>query len=124
MSSRDVDDPPLPAPLRPVRVLLYVGAALTALTALGALLAGGLGPANVGQVLWASWPGAVAFVLARRLHRGGSLVFWGVIAVCTFWALGALATLGGGELRGLTQLIVPVAVLVLLLRRQGRDSFA
>jgi hypothetical protein len=124
VSRQDVGDRPLPAPLRPVRVLLYLGAALTALTALGALLAGGLGPANLGQVLWASWPGAVAFVLARRLHRGGPVVFWGVVAVCAFWALGALATLGAGELRGFTQLIVPVAVLVLLLRRQGRDSFA
>ena len=123
VSDRD-DDRPLPEPLRPVRALLYVGAALTVLVLLGALLSGGLGAENLGRAIWAGWPGVAAFLLARRLHRGGRLEFWGVVVVCGFWALGALATLGGGELRGLTQLLIPVAVLVLLLRRDARDSFA
>jgi hypothetical protein len=124
VSHPDDDDRPLPAPLRPVRVLLYAGAALTALVVLGALLAGGLGGANLGRAVWVAWPGVAAFVLARRLHRGRRFEFWGVVVVCAFWTLGALATLGGGQLRGLTQLLIPVAVLALLLRRQGRDSFA
>lgn len=123
MSTPDLAERPLPAPLRPVRALLYAGAALTALALVGALLGGGLGGENLGRAVWATWPGVAAFVLARRLHRGGRVEFWGVLVVCGFWALGALATLGAGQLRGLTQLLIPVAVLVLLLRRDGRDSF-
>jgi hypothetical protein len=103
-----------------VRVLLYLGAAITVVTTIAAISV--LGPSSevVGALVWASWPGVVAFVIARGLPRGGRRLFWWTVAVCAFWVLGALAALGEADPRGFVQLLLPGAIVILLIRPASR----
>src|SRR5690606_11493309 len=39
-------------------------------------------------------PGAVSFLLALFLPRGGPVVFWLLVAVCVFWTFSALGNVG------------------------------
>jgi hypothetical protein len=78
----------------------------------------------LGRLIWLAWPGVAALVLGLRLHRGGRPRFQLTMVVCAFWILGALGLLGTGDPRGLTQLALPVAVLLLITRRPARDFFA
>ncbi|MFF2013290.1 alpha/beta hydrolase [Streptomyces sp. NPDC058195] len=78
----------------------------------------------LGMVLYASLPGVAGFVLSLRLRTGGVWVWRGLLAVHVWLTLGALATLNDAEDgRGVTQLVLPVLVLVLLCRAQARAWF-
>ncbi|MFF9567772.1 alpha/beta hydrolase [Streptomyces sp. NPDC014685] len=78
----------------------------------------------LGMVLYASLPGITGFVLSFHLHTGGIWIRRGLVAVHAWLLLGALATLNDAENgRGVTQLVLPVVVLVLLSRAQSRAWF-
>jgi hypothetical protein len=122
MMSYDLEaDAALPGPLRATRVLLFFGAAITALLVVSALLMAGASAELIGRLVWMSWPGAAAFVIALRLQRRGKGLFWATVVVSGFWILSALAALGQGNPRGFTQLAIPVAILVLVTRPASRD---
>jgi hypothetical protein len=113
----------MPRPVRVARVLLFVGAGLTGLMVSAALLALGISAPLLGSLLWFAWPGVAALVIGLKLPGGGKRLYWATVVVSAFWILSALAALGGGDPRGLTQLILPVAVLVLITRRSAKDFF-
>ncbi|MEV6744309.1 Tox-REase-5 domain-containing protein [Streptomyces sp. NPDC051080] len=77
-----------------------------------------------GLLLYAALPSVIGFVLSLYARTGGVWVWRGLLAVHVWLTLGALATLGGaGGGRGVTQLVMPVAVVVLLFRASSREWF-
>ncbi|MFI6695973.1 polymorphic toxin-type HINT domain-containing protein [Streptomyces sp. NPDC050433] len=78
----------------------------------------------IGLLLYASAPGVAALVLARRTWAGGVRVRWALLALQVWLVVGALGTLGAGSGRGVTQLVVPITITVLLFRRTSREWFA
>lgn len=113
----------LPTSVRTVRVLLYAGGIITILTTLGYLISEGFNSENIGQATWGAWPGIVGLVIARKLHTGGRRRYWLIVVVAAFWMLGALGSIGQGDPRGITGLILPIATLIALTRRPSRDFF-
>jgi hypothetical protein len=113
----------MPGPVRAARVALFIGAALTVLTVFGYLLVMGGGSEAVGRAIWVSVPGVIAFMVALRMPRGGKRLFWWAVGACGLWIVGALGSIGRGDPRGLTQLVIPVLVLVLLTRSSARRFF-
>jgi hypothetical protein len=110
----------LPTALAWTRALLFVTAALTALTTLGYVAANGASPESLGRVVWASWPGLLGLVVAIRLRRPDRGRFWLVVVAQAALVLMALAALGRGEARGLTSLLLPVTTLLLVTRPSSR----
>ncbi|MCY7394724.1 MAG: hypothetical protein LH468_01010 [Nocardioides sp.] len=115
--------PPVPGPVRAARVLLLVGAALTLVTVLAFVVSVGPSPESIGRGIWVCVPAVIALVVAPRMGRPGRKTFWWAAAAAALWVLGALGSLGGGDPRGLTQLVIPVVVLVLLTRPRARAFF-
>ncbi|MEU9318862.1 alpha/beta hydrolase [Streptomyces sp. NPDC048295] len=78
----------------------------------------------LGMVLYASLPGIAGFVLSLYLRTGGVWIWRGLLAVHAWLTLGALATLNDADNgRGVTQLVLPVTVIVLLTRASSRSWF-
>ncbi|MEE1767919.1 alpha/beta hydrolase [Streptomyces sp. JV185] len=78
----------------------------------------------LGMVLYASLPGIAGFVLSLYLRTGGVWIWRGLLAVHAWLTLGALATLNDADNgRGVTQLVLPVTVIVLLTRASSRAWF-
>jgi hypothetical protein len=102
------------------RVLLYVGGVIGILGTLGYLVSEGFSAETAGQAVWAVWPAVAAIVLARRVARGGNGLFWAIVVVGVFWVLMGLGELGQGDPRGLTSLVIPVAILILVTRAPAR----
>ncbi|CAM5611524.1 MULTISPECIES: Tox-REase-5 domain-containing protein [Streptomyces] len=117
----------LPGPLTAVRVALLVLFGATVLGAIGlsgsALAVDAMGAEVLGILLYASAPGVLAALLARHVRTGGARVRWGIVAVQIWLILGGLANLGDGSPDGLTQLVLPVLILVLVNRRGSREWF-
>ncbi|WP_432150421.1 Tox-REase-5 domain-containing protein [Streptomyces sp. bgisy029] len=117
----------LPGPLVVVRVLLLVLLGATALGAIGlsgsAIAADAMGAQVLGILLYASAPGVLCALLAWHLRTGGRLVRWGIVAVQVWLIIGGLGNLADGSPDGLTQLVLPAVILVLLSRPQSRAWF-
>ncbi|MFJ6612024.1 Tox-REase-5 domain-containing protein [Streptomyces sp. NPDC091289] len=117
----------LPGPLTVVRVALLVLFGATVLGAIGlsgsALAADAMGAEVLGILLYASAPGVLAALLARHVRTGSTRVRWGVVAVQVWLILGGLGNLGDGSPDGLTQLVLPVLIIVLINRRGSREWF-
>ncbi len=117
----------LPGPLATVRVLLLVLVGATALGAVGlsgsAIAADAMGAQVLGILLYASAPGVLCALLAWHLRTGGKLVRWGIVAAQVWLIVGGLGNLADGSPDGLTQLVLPVLILVLLSRAQSRAWF-
>lgn len=115
----------MPTAVRTVRITLFVLAAFTVLVVIGALLILPVTAATVGALLWTALPGILALVLAVRIPRGGTRrQFWLVVAVAVLTLLAALASLGNGEPRGFTQLVLPIVLLVAVTRPAARRWFS
>ncbi|MFI1222006.1 MULTISPECIES: Tox-REase-5 domain-containing protein [unclassified Streptomyces] len=117
----------LPGPLVLVRVLLLVLFGATVLGAVGlsgsALAVDAMGAEVLGILLYASAPGVLAALLARHVRTGSTRVRWGVVAVQVWLILGGLGNLGDGSPDGLTQLVLPALIIVLISRRGSREWF-
>ncbi|SKA02194.1 hypothetical protein SAMN02745673_02191 [Marinactinospora thermotolerans DSM 45154] len=111
----------LPVPVRWVRALLYVSGGLTLLLAVSMLILTGISAYELGYNLMASLPGILQILLAVFVRRGGRVVFWSILVLESLLALYSLLTLGGDG--RITQLILPVVILVLLLRPASRAFF-
>ncbi|MFE2945011.1 hypothetical protein ACFXKG_39170 [Streptomyces sp. NPDC059255] len=118
---------PVPQPLRVALIFVRVLFGLTVLGGAGVLMTAASVDAVDGQLLgllaYAAAPGVVGLVLSRWAWTGGAWVRWGLLAVQGWLLVGALRTLGDGGGRGLTQLVLPLAVIVLLCRRPSRAWF-
>lgn len=109
-----------PAPVRALRILLYVAAGLTVVVVLLGLLIEPLSGASIGAAVWAVWPGIAAFLLAGRLDRPSRRIYWLVVALGVVYVLLSLAAIGQGSPRGITNLILPTAILILVNRASSR----
>ncbi|MFD6426349.1 Tox-REase-5 domain-containing protein [Streptomyces sp. NPDC060198] len=118
---------PMPRALALAQILLMVLAAATAVGAIGlfgsAFAVDAVGGRLLGVAAWAALPGALAWWLSRRLHEGGNGLRWALTALQLWLVAGGVSNLADGSAHGLTQLAVPVAVLVLLFRRRSREWF-
>ncbi|MFG3495142.1 Tox-REase-5 domain-containing protein [Streptomyces sp. NPDC047928] len=117
----------MPSALRAVLVLVRAVFAVTLVGAFGVLLLaaslGGVDGELLGWVLYGALPGTAGLLLGRRAGTGGVWILRGLLAVQGWFIAGALATLGGGDGRGVTQLLIPVVVVVLLCRPASRAWF-
>ena len=111
----------MPSSLRAVRVLLYVTAGLTVVTTIAFLAIEGTSAEALGAATWSAWPGVAALVLARGLPAGGLLRWRLLVALEVVYLLMALGAVGAGDPRGVTNLLLPIAVLVLAFRPAARD---
>lgn len=119
---------PLSRPLQAVLILVRLLFVLTVVGAFDALVVASSVDAVdgrlLGMVLYASLPGIAGFVLSLFLRTGGVWIRRGLLAVSAWLLLGALATLNDAENgRGVTQLVLPVVILVLLFRSSSRAWF-
>ncbi|MFE4334876.1 alpha/beta hydrolase [Streptomyces sp. NPDC056831] len=115
-------------PLQAVLILVRLLFVVTVVGAIDALVVASSVDAVdghlLGMVLYASLPGVAGFVLSLYMRTGGVWIWRGLLAVHAWLTLGALATLSedtGGQ--GVTQLVMPVVVIVLLFRAGSREWF-
>ncbi|WP_327268210.1 restriction endonuclease fold toxin 5 domain-containing protein [Streptomyces sp. NBC_01218] len=117
----------MPRALALTQVLLLVLVAATAVGAVGlfgsAFAVDAVGGELLGIVAWAALPGAAAWWLSRRLHEGGNGFRWAVTALQIWLVAGGASNLAGGSAHGLTQLLVPALILILVSRRRSREWF-
>ncbi|EST26878.1 hypothetical protein M877_17850, partial [Streptomyces niveus NCIMB 11891] len=109
----------LPRSLAVTRILLYLMFALTLLGGIDVLnslleLGTRITPALSLAAAYAMVPGIVAVVLARRLWTGGRVVWFTLIGLQAWLLIGSVVNLYGGSARGLSQLLLPGALLALL----------
>ncbi|MFD9543177.1 Flp family type IVb pilin [Streptomyces sp. NPDC060022] len=117
----------MPQQLVVARWLVYVLFGATVVGGFGLLLSAAqvdaLGGLLLGMLLYAAAPGVTGWLLARRAWTGGNGVRWGLIAVQAWLISGGLANLREGSLQGLTQLLLPVVILVFLCTKDSREWF-
>ncbi|MEU6709210.1 hypothetical protein [Streptomyces wuyuanensis] len=117
----------MPQQLTVARRLVYVLFGATITGGIGLLLtaaqAGAPAGPVLGALLYAAAPGVAGWLLARRAWTGGSGVRRGLIAVQAWLVCGGLANVRDGSLQGLTQLLLPVVILVFLCGRESREWF-
>jgi hypothetical protein len=106
--------------VRALRAVLVVTAVVTVVTAVAFLAITPVDAAAVGLAVWTLVPGTIALVLSRRLRHARPRTFWAVLGLEAFYVLLALSRVAAGEPQGLTNLVLPVAALVLLTRAPAR----
>lgn len=111
----------LPRSVQWIRILLFVIAALTFVTAIALFIAADGSAYAFGYVLGLSLPGVVQLVLGLVVPKGGRGVFYAILVTEMLLALVTLVSLVRDGL--VTQLIFPVAILVLLSRPSARGFF-
>ncbi len=116
-------DVPVPTSLRAAKIVMVVAAALTVITVLAMWSVAGMTPETVGRGIWVCVPAFIALVAARRMRPSQVRWLWWSVGAGALWVLAALASVGRGDPRGLTQLILPVVVLVLVTRPAARRYF-
>jgi Flp pilus assembly pilin Flp len=115
---------PLPRELGWAQVLLWVQFALTMLYVVTVLSVVSYYSGEIfGILVYDSLPSVAGVYLARRLWRGGVWTSRALIAVQAWIVWLSFGTLMHGDLRGVTQAAMPVAVIVLLRRARSREWF-
>ena len=115
---------PLPRELGWAQVLLWVQFALTVLYVITVLSVVTYYSGEIfGILVYDSLPSVAGVYLARRLWRGGVWTSRALIAVQAWIVWLSLGTLMHGDLRGITQAAMPMAVIVLLRRARSREWF-
>lgn len=113
----------MPRTLKVTRTLMFAVTAFTGLLIVTLLLVVGVGAESLALAAWLTVPGAVNLWLALRLPRAGIGVRRGIIALEIAFILFALAGLGQGDPRGVTNLIIPITILVLVTRPSATRFF-
>lgn len=125
LGSHDAPVNTMPGTAKAIRVLLFVAAGLTLLVVVGTFLYAGAASTayTAGAALWVALPGIASLVLALLLRRGGRAIWACLLAVEILYILLALAGLGRGDPRGITNLLLPIVILVLLFQHSSRRYF-
>ncbi|MFF4162122.1 Tox-REase-5 domain-containing protein [Streptomyces sp. NPDC001741] len=117
----------MPQLLRVSRLLVHILFAITVFGGVGLLLTAASVDALDGAVLaltlYGAAPGVAGWVLARKAWTGGVWVWRGLLAVQIWLILGGISSLRDGSLRGLTQMFLPLIILVFLSRAESRQWF-
>ncbi|MFB7928769.1 hypothetical protein ACFC4C_06635 [Streptomyces sp. NPDC056039] len=115
---------PLPRELGWAQALLWVQFALTVLYVVTVLSVVSFYSGEIfGILVYDSLPSVAGVCLARRLWRGGVWTSRALIGVQAWIVWLSFGTLMHGDLRGITQAAMPVAVIVLLRRARSREWF-
>lgn len=113
----DAPDDVRPKPVRVLRALLWTDAAITAVMLVAGVLAVGLSVPVAAQLAVMAWPGAVAGVAAWRVsdsRTGLGRGWFTCLLVAAIWQVAvAVSELLGGDPRGFTSLLLPLAITVL-----------
>lgn len=113
----------VPSPVRAIRILLFIAAGLTLMTALDAWLRTG-GAYGVGVALAVAVPGIVSLVAGRAVGIRPSWRLWLAILVLEiFYLLWQLSRIGAGDPFGVLGIAFPIAMLILLCRASARRYF-
>ncbi|MFC3996502.1 hypothetical protein ACFOVU_11275 [Nocardiopsis sediminis] len=83
----------------------------------------GLDARGAGELTGQLLPALLALPCALRLRKGRRPLFWTIVILQALAILPALIGLVGGDLRGLTRLILPVLTLIFVTRPASRDHF-
>ncbi|MFD4979501.1 hypothetical protein ACFWND_07930, partial [Streptomyces sp. NPDC058383] len=118
----------LPRSIVTMRVLLYVMFGLTLLGGVGVLnslldLGSHITPTLTLAAVYALAPGIAAAVLVRFLWTGGKAVWVGLIVLQVWLLAGGIVNLYEGSTRGLSQLLLPGALLALTSASATRSWF-
>ncbi|MFE6978559.1 Tox-REase-5 domain-containing protein [Streptomyces sp. NPDC057682] len=117
----------LPRSMGAVRMLVHVLFGATLLGAAGlfgsALAADALDGVVVGLLVYGALPGVAGWLLSRRVWTGGRGVWAGLLAVQVWLIIGGISNAADGSMRGLTQIFLPVLILIFLTRPQSREWF-
>ncbi|MFC9505613.1 hypothetical protein [Streptomyces sp. NPDC057002] len=114
----------MPRELGWAQVLLWVQFALTVMYVITVLSVVSYYSGEIfGILVYDSLPSVAGVYLARRLWRGGVWTSRALIAVQAWIVWLSFGTLMHGDLRGITQAAMPVAVIVLLRRARSREWF-
>ncbi|MEU0729539.1 hypothetical protein [Streptomyces sp. NPDC006140] len=115
---------PFPRELGWAQVLLWAQFALTVLYVVTVLSVVSYYSGEIfGILVYDSLPSVAGVYLARRLWRGGVWTSRALIAVQAWIVWLSFGTLLHGDLRGITQAAMPVAVIVLSRRARSREWF-
>ncbi|MGK5557992.1 hypothetical protein ACSNOI_40940 [Actinomadura kijaniata] len=114
----------MPKTVKAIRILMFVAAGFSFVATLAFLITVGVTAASLGAALWSVFPGVLSLVLALRIAEGRKGLRRGIIALEIFFILLAFSRLGQGDPRGLTNMVLPIAVLVLLFRSEVKAYFA
>ncbi|SEG43353.1 hypothetical protein SAMN04489712_105191 [Thermomonospora echinospora] len=112
--------PTPPGSARAARVLLYVAAGLTSMSALDAWLEIG-GLSGLGQATVLCVPVVVGVLLARRVGRPGPWTWSAILALETFYLLWQLGRIAAGDPLGLLGLTFPTAIIACVTRPAARE---
>ncbi|MCE1174600.1 MAG: hypothetical protein LWW77_08345 [Propionibacteriales bacterium] len=95
------------------RIIFFVGAGFAILMLVGAILMGA-SARELGYLVGSTLPGYLALIVAFGM--GSRKRVWWVLAlvVAALWILGGVGTFGRGDLRGVVQVMLPIAAVVLL----------
>ncbi|OUD00888.1 Flp family type IVb pilin [Streptomyces swartbergensis] len=114
----------MPRELGWAQVLLWAQFALTVLYVVTVLSVVSYYSGEIfGILVYDSLPSVAGVYMARRLWRGGVWTSRALIAVQAWIVWLSFGTLLHGDLRGITQAAMPVAVIVLLRRARSREWF-
>lgn len=111
-----------PGVITATRVLLYILAAAAAIGLISGL-AEVRSAFTAGLVFGAEVPGIVALVLAVVMRPGRAWMRWAVVVDCAVYVLMAAGTLRAGSPLGFAQMALPIALLVLVNVKTGREYF-
>ncbi|RNL85786.1 polymorphic toxin-type HINT domain-containing protein [Halostreptopolyspora alba] len=111
----------LPTELRWARILLLLFAFLALTVGVSSLWLLGPGTESAASAVYIALPGFLALGFGLRLPRGRRVLFWSIVALQVWLLLKALATVTEQDPRGVTQLVLPIVVLVLVTRRPARN---
>ena len=115
----------MPSTVKAARVLLFLAAALTALVSVLFFYATEqeVSARLLGQLTWQALPGILSLWLGFWISRCGIGIQRWIIGVEVLAILQALGNLGQGDPRGLTNLILPIAIVFLVTRPSARRYF-
>lgn len=112
-----------PGSVKATRVLLYILGAIAVIGTVAGFVVT-RDPEALGQVLGVELPGLVALVLAILIKPGRVAVRWITVVVAAIDVILGLSVLSTGDPRGITQVGIPIAILVLVNQRTAREFFA
>jgi hypothetical protein len=113
----------VPRPVRAAQILMYVVATLTVVLSVTTFLVLGSSAETFGQLAWFALPGIASLALAVLMPKGGAWLWRAIIALEIVYVVLSLARLASGDPRGVVNLVVPIAILVLITRPAARSYF-
>ncbi|MFC3996533.1 hypothetical protein ACFOVU_11440 [Nocardiopsis sediminis] len=108
----------MPNEVKTTRVVLFIMAAIYGITVVVNLVP--IDPAVHANLVLTCWPGAFCLAFGLRIPTGGRVLMWSILVLLVIRILWSVGVFFGGDLAGITQLILPIIAMVCLLRARSR----